>query len=176
MYDNYGGAKVEYIFDNTRKRGLNLFYGTRFKLWAEYWRLVKEEQHDLLTFGFDYRHYQKIHRDLIWANRIAGATSQGKDRLIYYLGGVDSWLNPQFDRTINIVKPEQYQFQTLATNPSRLFLWCCDCIRYYALQLGLTYEHLNIHLFVILQPMLILMFFVLFIIQSRKLSQCRHQQ
>ena len=67
-------------------------------------------------------------------------------------------------------------FQTLATNPSRLFLWCCDCIRYYALQLGLTYEHLNIHLFVILQPMLILMFFVLFIIQSRKLSRCRHQQ
>ena len=67
-------------------------------------------------------------------------------------------------------------FQTLATNPSRLFLWCCDCIRYYALQLGLTYEQLNIHLFVILQPMLILMFFVLFIIQSRKLSQCRHQQ
>ncbi len=24
MFDNYGGAKVEYIFDNTRKRGLNL--------------------------------------------------------------------------------------------------------------------------------------------------------
>lgn len=116
VYDNYGGAKIEYIFDNTRKRGLNLFNGTRFKLWAEYWRLVKEEQHDLLTFGFDFRNYKKIHRDLIWANRIAGATSQGKDRLIYYLGGVDSWLNPQFDRTINIVKPEQYQFQTLATN------------------------------------------------------------
>jgi hypothetical protein len=62
--------------------------------------------------------------------------------------------------------------QTLATNPSRLFVWCCDCIRYYALQLGITYEQLNIHLFVILQPMLILMFFVLFVIQSRKLSRC----
>ncbi len=115
-YDNYGGAKIEYIFDNTRKRGLNLYNGTRFKMWAEYWRLVKEEQHDLFTFGFDFRNYKKIHRDLIWANRVAGATSLGKDRLIYYLGGVDNWLNPQFDRTINIVKPEQYQFQTLATN------------------------------------------------------------
>ena len=116
VYDNYGGAKVEYIFDNTRKRGLNLYNGTRFKMWAEYWRLVKNEQHDLLTFGFDFRNYKKIHRDLIWANRIAGATSWGKDRLIYYLGGVDNWLNPQFDQSINIVKPEQYQFQTLATN------------------------------------------------------------
>ena len=115
-YDNYGGAKVEYIFDNTRKRGLNLYNGTRFKMWAEYWRLVKEEQHDLLTMGFDFRNYKKIHRDLIWANRVAGATSFGKDRLVYYLGGVDNWLNPQFDNSINIVKPEQYQFQTLATN------------------------------------------------------------
>jgi hypothetical protein len=115
-YDNYGGAKIEYIFDNTRKRGLNLYNGTRFKMWGEYWRLVKEERHDLITFGFDLRNYKKIHRDLIWANRIAGATSWGTDRLIYYLGGVDNWLNPQFDRSINIVKPDQYEFQTLATN------------------------------------------------------------
>jgi hypothetical protein len=66
-------------------------------------------------------------------------------------------------------------FQTLANNPSRIFVWCCDCIRYYALKLGLTYEQLNIHLFVILQPMLILMFFTLFLIQSIKINRmvCR---
>lgn len=116
IYDNYGGAKVEYIFDNTRKKGLNLYNGTRYKMWAEYWRLIKEQQHDLFTVGFDFRNYKKIHRDLIWANRFAGASSLGTDRLIYYLGGVDNWLNPQFDNSINIVKPEQYQFQTLATN------------------------------------------------------------
>lgn len=67
-------------------------------------------------------------------------------------------------------------FQTLSNNPSRLFVWCCDCIRYYALQLGLTYEQLNIHLFVILQPMLILMFFVLFLIQSSKINQSVHRK
>ena len=116
VFDNYGGAKAEYIFDNTRKRGLNLYNGTRFKMWSEYWRLATEKQRDLLTFGFDFRNYKKIHRDLIWANRVAGATSWGADRLIYYLGGVDNWLSPKFDQTINIVRPEQYQFQTLATN------------------------------------------------------------
>lgn len=58
---------------------------------------------------------------------------------------------------------------TLATNPSRLFLWCCDCIQFYALKMGITYEQLNIHLFVILQPMLIVMFFVLFVVQSLRL-------
>lgn len=116
VYSNYGGAKLEYIFDNTRKKGLNLYNGTRFKMWGEYWRLVKEERHDLITLGFDFRNYKKIHRDLIWANRLAGATSLGTDRLIYYMGGVDNWLNPQFNKTINIVNPDQYQFQTLATN------------------------------------------------------------
>lgn len=116
VYDNYGGAKLEYIYDNTRKRGLNLYNGTRLKVWGEYWRKITDEKHDLITYGFDIRNYKKIHRDLIWANRFAGAGSLGSDRLIYYLGGVDNWMNPQFDQTINIVKPEQYQFQTLATN------------------------------------------------------------
>ncbi len=115
-YDNYGGAKLEYIFDNTRKRGLNLYNGTRFKIWGEYWRLVKVTQRDLITVGFDVRNYKKIHRDLIWCNRLAGSASRGTDRLIYYLGGVDNWLNPQFNKTINIVNQDQYQFQTLATN------------------------------------------------------------
>lgn len=116
QYDNYAGARLEYIFDNTRKRGLNLYNGVRAKVWAEYWRLIKSDRHDLITFGFDIRAYKKVHRELIWCNRLAGGTSLGTDRLIYYLGGVDSWFNPSFDQTINVVHPEQYQFQTLATN------------------------------------------------------------
>lgn len=115
-YDNYAGAKLEYIFDNTRRRGLNLYNGVRAKVWAEYWRLISNQKHDLITLGFDVRGYKKVHRDLIWCNRLAGGTSFGKDKLIYYMGGVDSWFNPSFDRTINVVHPEEYQFQTLATN------------------------------------------------------------
>lgn len=116
LYDNYAGARLEYIFDNTRRRGINLFNGVRAKVWVEYWRLIKNEKHDLITAGFDVRGYKKVHRDLIWCNRIAGGTSFGKDKLIYYLGGVDSWFGPSFDQTINVVHPEEYQFQTLATN------------------------------------------------------------
>jgi len=119
-YDNYGGARLEYIFDNTRKRGINLYNGTRLKVWGEYWRLVKDQRHDLITFGFDVRDYRKLHRDLIWANRLAGGSAWGTDRLIFYMGGVDNWVNPRFDQTINIVHPETYQFQTLAT-PMRGF-------------------------------------------------------
>ncbi len=62
-------------------------------------------------------------------------------------------------------------FSTLVHKPDRLFAWCCDCIRYYAIKMGITYEQLNIHLFVIIQPMLILLFFVLFLIQSSRLRK-----
>lgn len=115
-YDNYVGGRLEYIFDNSRKRGLNLYNGVRAKVWGEYWRLIKEDRHDLITFGFDVRGYKKVHRDLIWCNRLAGGTSWGTDKLVYYLGGVDSWFNPKFDNSINVVKSDEYQFQTLATN------------------------------------------------------------
>jgi Tol biopolymer transport system component len=115
-FDNYGSAKLELIFDNTRKRGLNLYNGVRFKIWGEYWRKITEEQHDLITYGFDFRAYKKLHRDLIWCNRFAGGSSLGSDRLIYYLGGVDNWFNASFDQSINVVHPETYQFQTIATN------------------------------------------------------------
>ena len=114
-FDNIAGIKMEWVLDNTIKKGINLWNGFRGKIFSEYYRFLTQERRDLITFGFDFRHYQKIHRDLVWANRIAGAGSLGTDRLIYYMGGVDNWFRPRFDNSINIVKPEQYAFQTLAT-------------------------------------------------------------
>jgi WD40 repeat protein len=115
-FQNLGGVRVEYIFDNTRKVMLNILNGLRMKVWTEYWRFWDEKQRDLFTSGFDIRHYQKIHRQLTWCNRFAGGNSLGTDRLIFYMGGVDNWINPSFNNNINIVHPEQYGFQTLATN------------------------------------------------------------
>ena len=70
---------------------------------------------DFYVVGFDVRHYQKIHRNLIWASRIAGSTSFGKEKLVYYMGGVDNWFNPKFDNSINIATDQNYAYQTLAT-------------------------------------------------------------
>lgn len=115
-FENLGGVRLEYIFDNTRKVMLNILNGFRAKVWTEYWRFYDIKQRDLFTSGFDARHYQKVHRQITWCNRIAGGNSLGTDRLIFYLGGVDSWINPSFNNNINIVNPDQYGFQTLATN------------------------------------------------------------
>jgi hypothetical protein len=115
-FQNMAGARVEYVFDNTRNVMLNIMNGFRFKIWTEYWQIKDDENRNLFTSGFDARHYQKIHRQITWCNRIAGGNSAGTDRLIFYLGGVDNWLNPSFNNNINVVKPEQYGFQTIATN------------------------------------------------------------
>jgi Tol biopolymer transport system component len=119
---HWAGVKAEVIYDNTRKRTINIYNGTRFKLFGEYFREVTEKKRDMFVFGADIRHYQKIHRDLIWANRFAGSTSFGPSRLIYYLGGVDNWMGylfnkvPMFDQTVPVDPSVSYGFQALATN------------------------------------------------------------
>lgn len=115
-YENLGGTRLEYIFDNTRKVMLNIMNGFRFKVWTEYWQFAGNGGRNLFTSGFDARHYLKIHRQITWCNRLAGGNSMGTDKLIFYLGGVDNWINPTFNQNINIVNPTQYGFQTLATN------------------------------------------------------------
>lgn len=116
VYNNWAGIKGELVFDNTRDLGINLYSGTRYKLFAEYHQLVNSNGNNLIVLGFDFRDYQKIHRTFIWANRIAGSTSLGSDKLIYYMGGVDNWLFPKFNMDTPIDHNQHYAYQTLATN------------------------------------------------------------
>ena len=114
--------KGEVIYDNTRKRLVNIYYGTRFKIFGEYYKRISSGKSDMIVLGIDFRKYTKIHRELIWANRFAASTSYGPTRLLYYLGGVDNWMgylfNPSgmFDTTIPVNPDVNYGFQTTATN------------------------------------------------------------
>ena len=117
----WGGAKLEYIFDNTMQPGLNLHDGTRLKVFGEYFQQVNGDYSDVFILGADVRNYQPLHRTLIWANRIAASTSFGSGRLIYYLGGVDNWTNlsrdvQTFDYSVPVDTAQTFVFQTLATN------------------------------------------------------------
>ncbi len=116
IYTNWGGLKGELIYDNTRKLGLNLYDGTRYKIFAEYYQQIEKGNQQLIVLGIDFRHYIQIHRTFIWANRIAASTSMGHNKLIYYMGGVDNWLAPRFNPSTPIDYSQNYAFQTLATN------------------------------------------------------------
>lgn len=119
-FEYWGGTKLEFVFDNTRKRGLNLYYGTRLKVFAEYMKQVNKTETDITILGLDIRNYTKIHRDFIWANRLSASTSFGNKKLIYYMGGVDNWFSPQFNFSTPVDLLQNYAYQTLAT-PMRGF-------------------------------------------------------
>lgn len=112
----WGGAKTELVFDNTRNPQINIYYGQRWKFWVEYMQLISKEQKNLVVLGLDFRNYTKIHKNFIFANRIAASTSLGNSKLIYYMGGVDNWLFPKFNYDVNISYDQNYEFQALATN------------------------------------------------------------
>lgn len=121
QFKYWASVKGEYIFDNTKKIDLNIYEGTRLKAFTEYHQEAGYEWGNLVVFGADVRNYLKIHRNLIFASRFAASTAFGKNKLIYYLGGVDNWLNlsattEKFNKGIPIDYNKNYVFQALATN------------------------------------------------------------
>lgn len=132
QYFNSANAKLELVFDNTIRRGLNLYNGMRFKVFAEtfqgldsLWGAKVETnrwfKNDLYVVGYDFRYYFRLHRELILAVRSTAATSFGNEKLIYYMGGVDNWLFPRFDQSVRVSTDQNYTYQTLVT-PMRGFL------------------------------------------------------
>jgi hypothetical protein len=116
QYLNWATGRLEYVFDNTLPTGVNLFNGTRLKVFGEYYKQVDRKNSGMVIVGTDIRHYQKLHRDIIWANRLASGTSFGKERLIFYMGSTDNWINPDFNYETPIDYSQNYYFQALATN------------------------------------------------------------
>lgn len=113
---NWANGRLEFIFDNSLQTGLNLYNGTRMKIFAEYYRQLNKKNSNMYIFGLDYRYYKKIHRELIWANRFAASTSIGDQKLIYYMGGTDGWLAPRFNPETPIDYSQNYTYQAVATN------------------------------------------------------------
>jgi hypothetical protein len=120
-FDYWGGLKLEYIFDNSRNLMININEGFRFKVFGEFYKQIDQKETDLFVVGLDFRHYLPIHRNLILATRFAASSSFGSAKLIYYLGGIDNWINisartPMFDQSTRINPNENYVYQAVATN------------------------------------------------------------
>jgi hypothetical protein len=121
IFRRWVSLKGEVIYDNTIKPSINIYYGTRFKIFGEYYREIPGNKSDMVVLGIDFRHYLRIHRELIWANRFAASASYGPTKLLYYLGGVDNWMGyywgaDMFNYSIPIQGQNNYGFQAIATN------------------------------------------------------------
>jgi len=120
-YDYWGSIKAEYIFDNSKVIATNIMSGIRFKIFAEAFKQLDKKKSDMAVIGADFRYYQPIHRSLIFAMRFASSASFGSAKLIYYLGGIDNWINlipsqQMFNTNIKIDPEINYVYQAVATN------------------------------------------------------------
>ncbi|MBX2973061.1 MAG: PD40 domain-containing protein, partial [Flavobacteriales bacterium] len=120
-YDHMAGAKLEYIFDSSMPRGLNLWTGWKLKFFAEYYQ-QPQSRSDMQVVGLDLRHSLRIHREMIWVTRLAGSSSLGSRRIAYFLGGVDNWLFAKVDNSIPIDPDQNYRFQSMGV-PMRGFFY-----------------------------------------------------
>jgi hypothetical protein len=117
------GLRLEYVFDNTIDLALNLRQGTRYKVFVEGSRSFALGDGNGLELdpGFmgvvaaDFRHYQRLDKRTILAVRLAGATSFGEQKILYYLGDTDNSLLPSFNSSIPI-GDENNRLTTLANN------------------------------------------------------------
>lgn len=120
QFDFWASGKSELVYDDTRSLGLNLMTGCRAKAFVELFNRIDSLESRTWIVGLDYRRYFRVWRNLIWANRFAASTSFGPEKLIYYLGAVDNWLNlgsrPTFNTGIPIDTENNYVFQALASN------------------------------------------------------------
>lgn len=114
--ENWSFLKLEFVHDNSKEVQVNIFNGFRYKFFTEYFRNWSEKKSNLFTIGYDIRHYTSIFKTFIWANRLAGATSFGQKKVLYSLGGVDSWINNKYDNSVGVSTFVDYAFQAHVTN------------------------------------------------------------
>ena len=114
------------VYDNTINIDVNIKNGTRARFYIEAvkrfelntspdWSL-RLNSGFMTVLNLDARHYQRLDKYSILATRLAAATTFGSERILYYLGGVDNWIIPQFSTQIPTPTTEVFAYETLAAN------------------------------------------------------------
>jgi Tol biopolymer transport system component len=88
----YGGVKGELVFDNSITTGLNIIEGTRGKISFTNYQALKNVNQGFSHLVVDFRHYQKIYKEIVLAFRGFGGSFMGKAPKQYALGGMDNWI------------------------------------------------------------------------------------
>jgi hypothetical protein len=114
--ENWISGHVEFVHDNTKDIQFNIPNGFKYKVYGDYFFNANDKKSHIFSLGFDARHYQKVFKNIIWANRLAGAWSFGPQKILYFLGGVDTWLNPKYDYDIPVASNQNYGLQAPVTN------------------------------------------------------------
>ncbi|PWU03884.1 MAG: hypothetical protein C5B52_02645 [Bacteroidetes bacterium] len=119
LVQKYILSHLEYVHDNTINPALNIWNGLRYKVYVDWnTNLAAHNSQGKYTFnvGTDIRYYYPIFRNFIWAVRGGADFSWGSQKIIYYLGGTDSWISPKFNSANQPAQDAEYAYQSLAVN------------------------------------------------------------
>ncbi|WP_240336976.1 hypothetical protein [Rufibacter psychrotolerans] len=94
---NFAGIGGELVYDKSVVTGMNMREGTRMKVGITRMYGLNNKEDGFGKFYVDLRHYQKIHREFVWANRLSYGHSFGPSPKKYLLGGVNNWIGAQED-------------------------------------------------------------------------------
>ncbi|MEM0939593.1 MAG: translocation protein TolB [Bacteroidota bacterium] len=89
---DYIGGSASLVFDNTIEKSFNLYQGTRALIEFTSHVHTTDQSKNFGNLRFDFRHYQKVHKEITWANRILYGKQLGPAKKDYMLGGMDNWL------------------------------------------------------------------------------------
>jgi len=116
---HYLGFKAEYTFDNSVATGLNMISGLKGKVGYMLYQSIDEPDKSFRNFYIDFRNYQKIHKEFVFATRLYYGRFMGPNPQSYLLGGLDNWL---FNAT-NVTGPNDPLVNLpLVDNSNQLFL------------------------------------------------------
>ena len=95
--DTFTGYRLEFVFDNSLTKGLNIYEGSRAKIGLHQWAGVSNGQKSYSKFFVDLRHHQKVHREISLALRGYYGRFFGNNPPQFLLGGMHNWL---FNKTV----------------------------------------------------------------------------
>lgn len=98
VQENFLGINTELVYDNTLPLGMNIIQGTRAKVVFQNQEGIGSTQRGFSKITADVRHYQEIHRELVFAVRGFYGKFFGSNPQNFMVGGVDNWLFNRLNR------------------------------------------------------------------------------
>lgn len=93
---NYVGGRLELVVDKTQQLGLYTQKGIKGKVGVIHYQGMNHSDRSFTNFYLDFRKYQSIHKNLIWASRLYAGSFFGQNPQAYMVGGMNNWLFNEF--------------------------------------------------------------------------------
>ncbi|MGY6743165.1 MAG: biopolymer transporter Tol [Cecembia sp.] len=92
----YAGGRAEFVIDKTEQLGLYMQKGLKGKVGVIHYQGLTNSERSFSNFYLDFRNYQQIHKNIVFASRIFAGSFFGNNPQNYLVGGMNNWLFNQF--------------------------------------------------------------------------------